>query len=925
MAAASVPVPHELPMVFEENLGQAADNVQFLARSKGYTVFFTPTEAVLILRSNGDDEAGDNSVSLLRMRPIGKRKTPRLVGEALLPGKVNYFVGEQANWKKGLRLYGQLRYEGIYPGIDLVFYGNRGHLEYDFIVAPGADPDLVSIEFDGALSTSIGPAGDLLLGTSTGVLTMRRPVAWQGKGADRRRVPAGFYLERGGKVGFALGDWDRSRELSIDPILDYSSFLGGGSGDEAYDVAIGPTGDLYVAGKTLSTDFPQVSACADCVANSTIPLAHDAFVARIDPSLTGAASLVYASYLGGGDTDWGLGIAVDSSGSAFVTGKTDSSNFPTASQVGNPFQDNSHGSQGFEAFVTKLSPDGSAIVYSTLLGRASTQGSAVAVDSSSRAWVVGSTTSSEFFPVNGAVQGSLNGEGDAFLTVFNADGTDVVASTFLGGAGFEEGLGVALDSLGAAWVVGRTTSVDFPVTQDAWRSAKSPAGLGINNGFASRIELVGGATLQLDRSTYIPGGTIIANGVAPLASGAVYVTGTVDFPGGFTVTGGVQQAYGGGGDGFLLKLAPTAGSLEWGSYIGGNGVDGAFAVAADAAGNATVVGTPNSSDFPVERAFQPSYGGGGSDAFVSRFHSSGSALVYSTFLGGSNDDQGKGVTLDGNARAYLAGISSSSDFSVSGSAAQSTNAGLSDAFVAVISDSGCQDATECDDGNPCTDDACDPATGGCLHTPAPGLACQVDDICGLVDDPCGIDTAVTVIPGTALNFGGREVQVTTGGSLHFPAGTSTVICGALTVNTPAAAAFTAETTTALATVNVLASSVSFNGGIDGSGERPAKFSFTAPGNIGLSGSVNLDGTGPLSSGGDLALNSTGASVTLASTVNASSGAEGAGGVVTVQAAFHAEISGDIVATGHNDTGGDLAVTAGGSVDLFGDVNVNSTG
>ncbi|MEO2137196.1 MAG: hypothetical protein ABGY28_07035, partial [bacterium] len=153
---ASLPLPHELPMVFEENLGQAADNVHFLARSKGYTVFFTPSEAVLILRSNDDDQAGENSVSLLRMRATGKSKTPRLVGEALLPGKVNYFVGNQANWKKGLRLYGQLRYEGIYPGIDLVFYGNRGHLEYDFVVAPGADPDLVSIEFDGALSTSIG-------------------------------------------------------------------------------------------------------------------------------------------------------------------------------------------------------------------------------------------------------------------------------------------------------------------------------------------------------------------------------------------------------------------------------------------------------------------------------------------------------------------------------------------------------------------------------------------------------------------------------------------------------------------------------------------------------------------------------------------------------------------------------------------------
>lgn len=227
-ASASLPVPHELPMVFEENLGQAADNVQFLARSRGYTVFFTPTEAVLILRSNDDDKAGDNSVSLLRMRPTGKRKMPRLAGEELLPGKVNYFLGEQANWRKGLRLYGQLRYEGIYPGIDLVFYGNRGQLEYDFVVAPGADPDLVSIEFDGALSTSIGPAGDLLLGTSTGVLTMRRPVAWQGTGLDRRRVPVAFVLESDGRVGFAMGDWDRSRELVIDPLIQYPYSSGAG-------------------------------------------------------------------------------------------------------------------------------------------------------------------------------------------------------------------------------------------------------------------------------------------------------------------------------------------------------------------------------------------------------------------------------------------------------------------------------------------------------------------------------------------------------------------------------------------------------------------------------------------------------------------------------------------------------------------------
>ncbi|MFQ5353005.1 MAG: SBBP repeat-containing protein, partial [Candidatus Binatia bacterium] len=495
-----------------------------------------------------------------------------------------------------------------------------------------------------------------------------------------------------------------------------------------------------------------------------VPAADDVFVARFDPALSGAASLIYSTYLGGNDNDTGLAVAVDAAGNAYVTGKAESTNFPLV----NHFQ--SHligGNEEFNAFVSKLSSDGSTLVYSSYLGGANTQGMGIAVNSAGNAVLTGSTTSTAGdFPVVGALQAVQGGLGDAFLTVLSADGSAVVYSTFIGGSIFDEGRGVALDSAGNAYVTGGTFSDDFPITGGAFQTTKNPSGPGNKVGFATKIalDLVTPASTRV-YSTFLGNGVVLGTAIDVDSSASAYVAGTVNFAGsGFATTGAFQTTSGGGGDGFVLKLDAGGTQPVYSTFLGGSGIDMIFGIDVDASGKAYVAGTTSSSDFPTERALQATHAGGGNDAFVAKINANGSGAVYSTCLGGSQDDQGKDVAVDSSGKAYVAGFTNSVNFPVAG-AAQASLSASSDAFVASISDAGCQQASECDDGDPCTDDACDPGSGGCLHTAnnscgnpcaAPPRLVMVNSSC-VVGDPCEITFTLESGPNSVASFAGTLV------------------------------------------------------------------------------------------------------------------------------------------------------------------------
>src|SRR5881396_1907639 len=430
----------KLPLSFEVNRGQMDSDVKFFSRGSGYGIFITPTEAVLGLGSGSRREtkrpdalkrnASPNRptgvagrprrTSVLRMKLAGANPKPQLTGEEELPGKVNYFIGnDPKKWRTNVSTYAKVKYREVYPGIDLVHYGNHRQLEYDFVVAPGADPKAIKLGFEGAEKMEIDARGDLLLHTPEGDVRQHKPVIYQEFDGTRTEVSGSYSLSRRNQVSFEVGKYDRGRPLIIDPTLSYSTYLGGSGSDVGNAIAVDSARNAYVTGATGSTDFPIASPFQAAIGGSS-----DAFVTKLNA--TGSA-LVYSTYLGGSSGDYGLGIAVDSAGNAYVVGDTDSTNFPTA----NPFQAAIGGSS--DAFVTKLNATGSGLVYSTYLGGSGGDyGLGIAADSSGNAYVVGDTNSTNF-PTASPFQAAIGGSYDAFVTKLNAPGSALVYSTYLGG------------------------------------------------------------------------------------------------------------------------------------------------------------------------------------------------------------------------------------------------------------------------------------------------------------------------------------------------------------------------------------------------------------------------------------------------------------------------------------------------------------
>jgi hypothetical protein len=670
-----------LPMAFEPNVGQSDERVNFLARGSGYTIFLTSDESVMVFGkraarptrggpSQSDDASKadgvahaqqDTETAVVRTRLEGANARPAVEGLDPLPGITNYFIGnDPSKWHTNIVSFSKVRYNEIYPGIDAVYYGNERNLEYDFVVSPGSDPAAIRLTIEGADRLSVNEAGELVLELPGGEMRQQAPVIYQEGASGRERVGGGYVL-RGDEVSFAVAGYDPSRPLVIDPVLVYSTYLGGSGFDQANAVAVGPTGDAYVTGVTSSTNFPTSGPFQVSLAGG-----QDFFVTKM--SLAGS-TLAYSTYIGGLGTEKANDIWVDGAGSAFVTGSTDSIDFPimtptTAARVG-----------GTDAFLTKLTAAGSSLVYSTYWGSTGfEEGTGVTVDPTNNAYITGNTTAPNF-PTMTPFQAALGGGTDAFMTKFSVAGNSIVYSTYLGSTGEDQANDIAVADDGAVYVTGSTNSATFPTL------VPYQAALGGNrDAFLTHFSLAGNALLY---STYLGGsGDDRAFGITLDAPNNAYLTGRTSSTN-FPTLAPFQLLYGGGAnDAFAAKIGPSGSALIYSTYLGGAGDDQGQGIAIDGALNAFVTGSTRSANFPTLAPLQASLRGV-SDAFVTKLNLTGDSALYSTYLGGSAADEGQGIAVDSTGSAYVAGFTESVNFPTK-TPFQAAFGAVRDAFVTKI-------------------------------------------------------------------------------------------------------------------------------------------------------------------------------------------------------------------------------------------------
>jgi len=697
----------QLPLCFEPNLGQTSAQVRFLARAGGYTMFLTAGEAVMVLSRSERREKGSPrrhepapvvQQAVVRMRMEGGAANAPVVGLERQPGISAYFIGnDPAKWRPEVPRYSRVEYKRVYPGVDLVYYGDQRQVEYDFEVAPGADPGQIRLAYEGA-ELRVDQSGDLVLATRLGELRQRRPQVWQQVGARRVEVAASYRL-LGKRVGVEVASYDRNRALVIDPVLVYSTYLGGNSYDYPGAIVVDTAGAAYVAGYTTSTDFPTANAYQANSGGGTYTGA-DAFVTKLNAyNGSGPVTLAYSTYLGGSGDDMGGAIAVDAAGAVYVAGSTTSTNFPTPNAYQSSF---GGGPYTGDAFVTKLKPySGSgpvALAYSTYLGGSGEDAAhAIAVDAAGAAYVVGETGSRNF-PTLNAYQSSFGGGaymGDAFVTKLNAYGgsgrVTLAYSTYLGGYNDETAIAVAVDAAGAAYVAGYTYSTDFP-TANAYQTALR----GTTDAFVTKLNANGGSSpVTLAYSTYLGGSKYdYAWAIAVDAAGAAYVAGSTDSTD-FPTANPYQAHYGGAGglflydgDAFVAKLKPYNGggpvALAYSTYLGGSATDLAYAIAVDSTGAAYIAGVTASTDFPKVNAYQTSLHGT-RNAFVAELNAYGGSgavtLAFSTYLGGGSEVS-CGVAVDSAGAVYVAGYAYSNFPTVN--PYQAYGGGLTDGFVTKI-------------------------------------------------------------------------------------------------------------------------------------------------------------------------------------------------------------------------------------------------
>jgi hypothetical protein len=695
-----------LPMSFEPNRGQSNDQVKFQTRGNGYALYLAKNEAVLAFPADSKGNLDSTkSGSLVEMQLVGGNPDAGISGAEPLPGHSNYFIGNNpSRWRRNIPQFSRVQYRGVYPGVDLAFYGKQNRLEYDFDVAPGSNPRQIELTFKGAKSMTLAENGDLVLALDGRELRFEAPHIYQASSAGTQTIAGSFVLRGNSTAGFEVGEYDRSRTLIIDPVLAFSTYLGG-SGDESCStitgaafvphcpaIAVDSASRAYVAGATTSSGGTFGGATAPSLTGGA-----DVFLARLDSN---GSALDYVTYLGGSGTEYPAGVGVDSGFNVYVAGTTNSANFPVTASA---FQSTA-GSVGNHVFVAKLDSSGSAHLYSTYLsGTGIDTASGFAVDILGRAYVIGTTTSSNFPTTGGALQPTAAATNQFFFSKVDpaASGTNsLLYSTYIGGStpsnGAVMGGAVAVDSIFNVYLAGGTTFTDMPVV-NAYQSTLK--GAGTSDVWAARLNAPASNTQQYTPlyETYLGGsGNDVAYGVASDGT-STYITGStsssdITLP---TATTAFQSTNKGGIDAFVAKFGvpvttgTTQGSvpLSYFTYLGGGSTDTGLAIVADSNQNARVTGFTDSSDFPV--AIGPIQGssGGGRDAFFARILTNTTSTTTntssSTFLGGSGTDVGTSLALDSSLNDYVAGETKSGNFP-SASPLQPSLSGPSDAFVSKL-------------------------------------------------------------------------------------------------------------------------------------------------------------------------------------------------------------------------------------------------
>jgi uncharacterized repeat protein (TIGR01451 family) len=716
-----------LPLSFIPNAGQTDPAVRFQAHGLGGTLFFTPDQVVLSLpvqdrQSSANHQrpasltsrlsAASSPWSVVGLHFEDADPTPQLTATDRLPGLVNYFTGnDPVGWHTGLPTYGEIVYHDLYPGIDLRYTGTtetEGHslsLKGTYTVAPGADPTRIRWHYQGAARVRVDEAtGDLRIAPPTASasteIVERAPLAWQDINGRRVPVDIGYALGSDGTtVRFVLGNYDPAYSLTIDPTLTYSTYLGGSSFDYGRRIAVDKNGYVYIVGQTSSTDFPTQVPLQPEIGGGPL---GDAFVVKLNR--TGSA-LVYATYLGGVHNDSGYGIAVDDEGNAYVTGDTLSADFPTV----NAAQPVSGGGGPFEgdAFIAKLNPTGSTLLYSTYLGGGGDELSyGIALDAQKDAYVTGYTSSTNFPTVKApqpdpSFGQGLNVYGDAFVTkLISASGIYTWGlSTYLGGTDLDMARDIALDASGGVYVTGHTRSDDFPTVRSAQPDYGGGSSFGRGDAFVTQV-ISATEVYTWGYSTYLGGsGDDAGNGIVVDGSGDAYVTGetsSTDFP----TQNSLQDTSGGDRDAFVTKVVNNGPVTTWGysTYLGGYDADTGADVTIDTAGHVYLTGYSFSPDFPTsDDAYDGTCGtdglcdSSGGDVFFTVLDPAGDTLAYSTFLGGGNTDSGQGIALDSSCDVYLTGYTYSTDFPTTPTAYDQTcgtdstcNGFMTDAFITKI-------------------------------------------------------------------------------------------------------------------------------------------------------------------------------------------------------------------------------------------------
>ncbi|HOV92063.1 MAG TPA: SBBP repeat-containing protein [Candidatus Kapabacteria bacterium] len=651
---------------FIENKGQWDNQVQYLARLGGLNLWVTKSGVVYDYYKIERDErqileSGEHNPRagevkkmwghIISSKFIGTNEhcTPQVFDQR--ESYYNYFIGnDTSKWASFVPLYGSVQLSNIYNNIDIRYYYDNSLVRYDWIVRPGADPSKIRIKFEGQDGMRVNEKGDLVLQTSLGEVEHAKILAYQMQNGIQNIVECKFKDEGNGIVSFELGKYNKNQNLVIDPLLVHSTFLGGTFEDKAMSCKIDNLGYAYITGYTVSSDFPTTNGAYDRSYNSR----EDIFITKMNQT---GSNLIYSTFLGGSDHDFGMGIAVDGSGGAYITGYTFSTDFPITEYA---FDKNLTGGNA-EAFVTKLNSTGSSLIYSTYLGgKGGDVGTGIAVDGYGCAYVVGRTyywAGTNDFPITIDAWDRICNEQEVFITKFNITGSYIDYSTYLGGSSHDCGYGIAVDGAGCAYITGFTVSSDFPVIVGSWDNSKNTEA----DAFVTKLNSNGSWLIY---STYLGGdNTEYGNSIAVDASGCAYICGetrSTNFP---TTSGCLNPSLGGALDAFVMKLNNTGTSLVYSTYLGGAGGEKGYGVVIDDVGNAIIAGRTYSSNFPVTPdAYHRFYNGEG-DVFFTIINKDGKKLNYSTFLGGSRPDSNYNNCVAYNKNsAIIVGYTISSDF-----------------------------------------------------------------------------------------------------------------------------------------------------------------------------------------------------------------------------------------------------------------------